>query len=612
MSEERYNKEMIRNRMLKFAAAFWGVKKAENFDPVVKLLIESLSNELYKLNEMFSDIETRLLEKTARMLTPGILVSPTPAHAVVHASPIEVEYLVRKDTGFYYENHSASKSKRESLSFYPTCQTVVRNGDIRFLLCDDLLYSVKQDLSKTMISRLEQKSGEAHCVWFGLELDEQITNLKDISFYLNFPNTTDCYEYLYLLSCTEWFLNGQPISVERGIYEVTDHYQNAAMSFFSNYEIANVIDMTTTGLYKNNYLTIVQDVPLGESDRRVIPEHLSSILPEKAAQMMNSPLLWIKVQFPSNFKSQILEDIQLGINIIPVENKKLYEKNVDVDDLFGLVPLTTEDNEHLLSVYSVTNAKGQPYHELLYNSRQEELYGTYSIRRGGCERFDSRSAKDLLSYLTDLLSDETSAFGSLPSTRLRSLTQQMEVLITQMKLAADNIQEYREMPYYVMIDQLKNKDKITVRYWVTNCESANDLRVGSALVPYVGTYLHPKDLFFVSSTYGGKQEPKFDERIDLYRYELTTRDRILTNDDIANFCKKELGELLCSVEIRNGVAISNMPREGLIRTKDIYLIPDGELKSPSQGEQIKKDLKAKLMDKSPDTFNYRLFIQNKI
>lgn len=610
MNEEKYSKEIIRSRMLKFAAAFWGVKKAENFDPAVKLLIESLSNELYKLNEAFCDIETRLLEKTARMLTPGILVSPTPAHTVVHTSPIEVEYLLRKDTGFYYENHATSKSKKESLSFYPTCQTTVRNGDVKFLLCDDLLFSVEHDLSKTMVSRLELKTREAHCVWVGLELDQHITNLKDISFYLNFPNTTDSYEYLYLLSCTEWFLNGKKISVKRGIQDITDNNQNAAMSFFSNYEIANVIDMTTTGLYKNNYLTIAQDVPINEDDRMNIPRHLSAGLPEKAVQTMSTPLVWIKIQFPSNFKNEILEDIQLGINIVPVENKNLCEKNMDVDDLFGLIPLTTENNEHLLSVYSVTNAKGHPFHELLYNTQKEEHYGTYSIRRGGCERFDSRSAKDLLCYLTDLLSDETSAFGSLPSTKLHSLTQQMEVLITQMKQAADNIQEYREMPYYVMVDQLKGKDKITVRYWVTNCEHGNDLRAGSALVPNVGTYVHPKNLVIVSSTYGGKREPKFDERIDLYRYELTTRDRILTNDDIANFCKKELGELLDSVEIRDGVAISIMPKEGLIRTKDIYLIPGNELKSQSQGELIKKDLKTKLMDKSPDTFNYRLFFKN--
>ena len=42
--------------MLKYAAAFWGIKKAENFDPVVKLMLEALSNELYMLGEDFTAI----------------------------------------------------------------------------------------------------------------------------------------------------------------------------------------------------------------------------------------------------------------------------------------------------------------------------------------------------------------------------------------------------------------------------------------------------------------------------------------------------------------------------------------------------------------------------
>ena len=44
-----------------------------------------------------------------------------------------------------------------------------------------------------------------------------------------------------------------------------------------------------------------------------------------------------------------------------------------------------------------------------------ESYGTYSIRKGGCERFDSRSAKELLGYLLDLLDDETHAFHAVSS-----------------------------------------------------------------------------------------------------------------------------------------------------------------------------------------------------
>lgn len=31
MSIEKYNKEQIRNRMLKYAATFWGIKKSRKF-----------------------------------------------------------------------------------------------------------------------------------------------------------------------------------------------------------------------------------------------------------------------------------------------------------------------------------------------------------------------------------------------------------------------------------------------------------------------------------------------------------------------------------------------------------------------------------------------------
>ncbi len=41
-------------------------------------MLEALSNELYMLGEDFTAIETRLLEKTARILTPDILTSALP------------------------------------------------------------------------------------------------------------------------------------------------------------------------------------------------------------------------------------------------------------------------------------------------------------------------------------------------------------------------------------------------------------------------------------------------------------------------------------------------------------------------------------------------------
>ena len=57
------SKEVIRNRMLKHALNYWNIKNTEDLDPIVKLILEALSAELYNLGNDIKDTEVRLLEK---------------------------------------------------------------------------------------------------------------------------------------------------------------------------------------------------------------------------------------------------------------------------------------------------------------------------------------------------------------------------------------------------------------------------------------------------------------------------------------------------------------------------------------------------------------------
>lgn len=160
-----------------------------------------------------------------------------------------------------------------------------------------------------------------------------------------------------------------------------------------------------------------------------------------------------------------------------------------------------------------------------------------------------------------------------------------------------------------MIDQMAGKGQVTVKYWTTHCETGNQIQAGVELSPYATTYLDPKTLALVSTTYGGKQAPKNRELIDIYKYGIISHGRVLTQNDIASFCKKELGELLLRTEIRNGVEISPVPTEGLIRTKEVHLVLGTKLDGPSQEKQMKDSLHTRLSACSPDTFNYRIFIE---
>lgn len=610
MSTEKYNKEQIRNRMLKYAAAFWGIKKAENFDPVVKLLLEALANEMYMLGEDFTAIETRLLEKTARILTPDILTSPFPAHGIVHASPVEPVYLITRESGMYYESDSLiRKLSTGSISFYPACDTLLHKADIRYMVCNDLLYRIDHTLEKTMIARTESRM-TPRTVWLGLTVDESITDLRNFSFYLDFPNLTESYEYLFLLPCTEWSVKGKQVVMLRGIYEKDDTQDNPIRAFFQNYDAMFLIDKEIMEIYNKHFLSVQQSFPLDDSCKETLPEELYPCFKEAVREKMQDKLLWIKIQFPAHFTAEVMDELQAGINIIPVENKLLREQVTTLEDTFRVIPLRTDNYESLLSVHSVKDSDGKSYHEFLYpEGNSKSGYGTYSIRKGGCERFDSRSAKELLCYLLDLLDDETHAFGSVSSIKLQALATQMEQLMAQMKQAVDNMNEFRETPYYLMIDQVSGKSQVTVKYWTTNCEIGNQIQAGVDLSPNATTYLDPRTLALVSTTYGGKQAPSNRERIDIYKYGFISHGRVLTQNDIISFCKKELGELLVRTDVRNGVEISPMPSEGLIRTKEVHLILKEKLDAPSQEKQMKNNLRTKLSACSPDTFNYRIFIE---
>ena len=610
MSTEKYNKEQIRNRMLKYAATFWGIKKAENFDPVVKLLLEALANEMYMLGEDFTAIETRLLEKTAQILTPGILTSPFPAHGIVHASPVEPVYLITRESGMYYESDSLSrKLPTGSISFYPACDTLLHKADIRYMVCNDILYRIDHTLEKTMIARTERRMSP-RTVWLGMALDDSINDLRDFSFYLDFPNLTESYEYLFLLPCTEWSVKGEQVIMQRGIYEREHVEENPIRAFFQNYDVMSIIDKEVMEIYNRHFLRVRQAFPIDDSFKETLPEELYLCFKDAVREKMQDRLVWMKVHFPAHFTAEVMDELHAGTNIVPVENKLLHEQVTSLEDTFRVIPLRTESHESLLSVHSVKDSEGKSYHELLYpDGNSKTGHGTYSIRKGGCERFDSRSAQELLCYLLDLLDDETHAFGSVPSIKLQALASQMEQLMAQMKQTADNMNEFRETPYYLMIDQLSGKGQITVKYWTTNCETGNRIQAGVDLSPNSTTYLDAKALALVSTTYGGKQAPKNRERIDIYKYGFISHGRILTQNDIASFCKKELGELLVRTEIRNGVEISPMPSEGLIRTKEVHLILREKLDEPSQEKQMKDNLRTRLSASSPDTFNYRIFIE---
>lgn len=609
MSENKYTKENIRARMAKLAAASWGAQKIEELDPLIRLLIESLSDEIYQLSDEVDNIEVRMLEKLAKILTPDILIAPSPAHAILHATPIEPTYVIKKENGLYYENPAFDKEHNiTNLSFYPACNTLLHKGNIRYIVSNGLFYQMNQDMTKQLIAHPEKKYIGGNTVWIGLELDAQITSLEHFSFYIDFPNIRGKEDYSRLLPYTRWQFGKKQLKMSPGIYQVTDKFENEITELFSKHETSHKVNDNTLKIYHLHYMTVNSQESIPANPDITLPEELKTYYSQENVIKSAVPLHWLQIQFSPVFNERILEDIIISINAFPVENKKLYNLSYQLEDMSGIIPLSTGNKEAFLSIHTVADAANKHYYELSYNDTEHQEFGTYSLRHGGCERFDSRSAKDYLIRLIDLLSEESAAFACASRNKMPELSSQIYRQITQMQQAVMSMPDDREIPYYIIVDNPGPKEILDIKYWVTHCELGNRLRAGTELVPFSGTLLDPRYVSLMTPTYGGRQITHSREKMNTYKYILTTHDRIVTTEDIINFCHARLGEMVTAVHVSKGVIISQQVKEGLVRTIDVHITLQSSLKELITDENLKRDIENELIEKSPGTFNYRIIL----
>lgn len=596
---------MIRDIMLA-----WDLDKSESFDPFIGLIIEALSAEIYTLTDNVTNIEVRLLDKLAKVLTPAIRTTAQPAHAILITRPLEPKYLLTKEHPAYYDDTASNKlNKVSNVIFSPVCDVPVFNGYVAYLICNGTFYSVNEKAEKSVLEKFPWEY-TLNNAWIGLIMDKSIDSLKGLSFYIDFPHIRNRNEYLNLLQFTNWRIGNRIAKTKQGLDTSIAKSDGSLSETLSEYGIMGIIDKTIYKLYSKRFVSIDEDCINKPS---VYPSELEPIIAqsETMQDQLNQPLLWVQVSFPQSFISSILDDMTICINAVPIAQKALKSKNQALIEHTNIIRLNVNENEHFLSVHSVTDSQNKQYREFLSDSSPDNGIGTYAIRHGGCERFDSRDAKDYLYRLQDLLMEERAMFTSESKSKMTDITEQLLVLINRMEEAAASMEESREVPHYLIIDVQDTKGNIKTEYWITNGTIGNGISAGVPLIPFPQTPLDVKYSFLLTTSAGGKKPPSPEEKIWHYKKALLSGERIVTNEDIKCFCQAEYPGIFDHIEIRRGTAISKRPQDGLIRTTDVHLLVASRFANEIKEENLVWTLEEKLKDKSPESYNYRIIIEYK-
>jgi hypothetical protein len=621
-SEFDNSKEMIKTRMIKHALNYWNIKNSDDLDPAVKLILEALSTELYNLGNEIKDSQVRILEKVSNLMAPDFLTCPNPAHAIMHALPIEPVETLYSTTSFYAQKKISSKQDEvldTSLDVYftPVSAVKVFDAQVSHIATSENLYAYNSTFSKQIIAVSKSKFGDRNTLWIGLKINPKIDDLTNLRFYFDWKNIEPklANRIYQLLPITKWYINDAEIEVQPTLkYADTNNNTDALENLFHEYDVLSLLEKDVKHYYDQRFTTITGKLPDNLHELKTpYPSTFKNNFSENDLVKLNEKLLWVKVIFPAAMQLEFFNEMQIYTNAFPVMNRQLNDLKFRLKGGSNILPLKTSSIEQFLSIWSLTDDT-HTYKPVPYKKNDEQEYGTYTLRNGGVERFDTRNAREYIKYMLELLRSESAAFSSygydFMATTLKEMNQKISLMEQKTRGYTGN---GNEIPNYIIVKPFEGFDMMYTKYWTTLAEAANNIHPGTRLQLSKGLKVKPDSLILLTATSGGKNKLRSDERLQAFRYGIMSRNRIITKEDIRNFCFYELGDKLSDVQIEKGIELSPYPKETFKKTIDIILTPSGEeTLTAGSWETLCEQLKSKLQLRSGISNNYRVLIDEKI
>ena len=608
------NKEEIRNRMVKRAQELWGMERAADFDPLVVLMVEALSTELFSISNDVKNLDNRIFDKFTRVLASDNLVAPKPAHTVIHLEPTEDFKIFRQEESLLYKKKLQSIVGQPAdqflqLEFSPFQDTTLFHGKLKYMITPNHFYEVQGNHKKSM-GRVQNNANNQ--IWLGINSKESnlVNAFKGLNFFFTWGNyqvTRDKYE---ILALTKWRINGQPVAIHKDRFFATQPIHHG---IFQQKQFMLQLQKDVSAMYSDRFLTLGDDLldTIFHPDQKLDVNHLG--LPSSVDGQIDSNIQWIQIEFPAAILPTDLDELLIQINAIPVINKRLYQSKNRLKVLQNVVPVRTEPLEQMLTVHRIMDKDGVDYSEVPFENQElKNGVGYYTVRTGGVERVDQRSAKDFVDYLFELLRDEKAAFSMYNADFLSNVLQDIDKNITlihqKSKVKAADIKEQMN---YIILKPKNENDLVFAEVWLTYAEIGNGIGMGEIMVSSRSTAINQSPIVLLSPSQGGRNRLSRTESVQAFKYGLITADKVVTKNDIINFMQYELGAKLKRLEIKPGFMVSNAVNAGLIKTIDIVIEPvDNSQLNETEWQAWLTQLEYKLKIRSTMEQNYRVLLHS--
>ncbi len=606
---EANTKEHIKNRMIKNAAQMWNVQANDietSFDPIITLLLSACASEIEKIGGEVNSSTTRITKQVVQLMTPENINGPSLAHGILCAEPIDDLVRVKPEFLFNYRKskvHNTTSLKYKDIYFSPVQGFNLINARVQFMATAKTFLEIsKEGKSQDKISILESSKLDTSTLYLGLTSDLETIPLEKVSLYFDMNRAGGDELFYHHLLNAEW-------SSENGAIDVTSGFHSQTTAKFSLLEdiFENVSNKTKVACqqvinrYEKNYITLLCNKGIKKS----VFDELNDTLADNDIKI-DETIRWIKIDFPEVLSSSTLKNVKCHLNAFPVVNRKLEDFSYSTKQFINLLPIQTENL--FFDIKSITNTDGKAYVARGKDSAKIEK-GTFIVRGNSIGKLDKRKAREYILHLIELLKDESAAFSFLNNDFLRGnlkvLNQAIALLEKKISEAAGDLTHTN----YISIKPYKITEQLLVEYWTTNGSEGNNIKSGSKIPVYKGIGIKQGASYLLTTTHGGKDDPKFQDRLHSSRKTLLSRDRVVTREDIKALCIELYGNKINKVEIKRGYKKDIDLKKGLLPCMEIVLTPNRAVKTDHiVWETLGSNLLYHLKKKSMNVLPYKITI----
>lgn len=605
------NQERIKDRILRRAARMWGYNELEaetSFDPIVSLLLSGVASELEKLGFELESSRSRIIERVLDVMFPEEVSGVIPARALLQVYPLENNVKVSvynhfKTSKRIHNVYNPTESISKEVFFTPTLEAVLTTAKAEYIAYENVLNRVESFFFTDTIARSETHipSGE---LWLGLQCPNKV-DLDRVMLYIDINNTYQKELFFYYLKQAKVYFGNQEIALEEG-YNVDNQDLNLEHIITKNYSDLEQIYTDVNQYYFSNYFTLNgslkhSDKPEKEElfDRYFIGNHLAE----------EDNIIWLKFKFSEAIVGDVLENVHISLNCIPVVNMNNSRSFHRVTGRLNIIPIVSENS--FLDLDFVADEMGKRFDVKNYDTESENI--SVVLRKGGISRFDQRSASELLQYMLELVKDETAAFAGIGGDSAKETLRQISQNIAALhQLAKEKNFSQANNPYLIITADSQDKEiTCSISYWLTLAEEGNDVRPGTVLsVEESENSVLDKSAVMIKASVGGRKSLSSKDKILEYRNALLTRGRLVTVADIRAFGMKHFRNTIKNIEVKKGTKKEVSLKGGFSRTIDVYLIRNEEITkelAETEWSYLCESFQLNLKKKSANIYPYRIF-----